>query len=125
MLVSVLVVFFLGLVLPGAAVKPSNYVGALADQATLTSFVVMTLMMVAAMITISPLMDDSNDSEDSSSDSEGDGTEKKNNVQLGQDVEWELVKTARSGKDGLLTTHGCFTYHKVICIFSCEPNKIF
>ena len=52
MLASVLVLFFLGLVLPGAAVKPSDYGGALADQATLTSFLVMAWMMLATMVTI-------------------------------------------------------------------------
>ena len=80
----------------------------MADRATLTSFLLMTWMLFLA-VTISPMMEsdsDETDSEESESEGSGSGKEKKNHVQLGQDVEWELVKTARSNKDGLLTTHG-------------------
>ena len=87
----------------------------MADRATLTSFLLMTWMLFLA-VTISPMSDsDETDSEESESEGSGSGKEKKNHVQEGKDVEWEMVKTARSSKDGLLTTHGCFTFHRVSC----------
>ena len=70
--------------------QPSDFGGAVSDQATLTSFLVMTsiIMMLVAMVTISPMMDetDVSDREKESSDSDSDGKTqvvvKKNTLQF-------------------------------------------
>ena len=68
------------------------------------------MWLMVAMVSVSSMADDSEKEIDSQSE---DSSEEVCSIQQGKDVEWEMVKTARSGKDGLLTTHGCFTYHRV------------
>ena len=87
MLVSVILVIFLASC--GAAVEPSNSGGAVGNQATLTSFLVITYTVLVGLVT------HWSSTEDSSSDSEEE-EEPMLTQQSGTEVKWEFVRTGKS-----------------------------